>query len=52
MFKIWKGAPGSNKTFGALLTDLSKAFDRLINDLLIHKLHAYDVDIVSLMLIH
>ena len=35
------------KTFGALLTDLSEAFDCLSNDLLISKLHAYCADIDS-----
>ena len=35
MLEIWKGASKSNKAFGALLTDISKAFDCLSHDLLI-----------------
>ena len=48
MLEIWKGATDSNKAFGALLTDLSKAFDCLSYDLLISKLHACGLDIDSL----
>ena len=45
MLEIWKGATDNNKAFGALLTDLSKAFDCLSHDLLIAKLLAYGLDI-------
>ena len=48
MFEIWKEATNNNKASGASLTDLSKAFDCLSHDLLIAKLHAYDLDIDSL----
>ena len=41
MLEIWKRATDNNKAFGALLTDLSRAFDCLSHDLLIAKLHAY-----------
>ena len=48
MLEIWKEATDNNKAFGALLTDLSKAFDCLSHDLLIAKLHACGIDIDSL----
>ena len=38
--------------FGALLTDLSKAFDGLPHELLVAELQAYGVDIPSLKLLH
>ena len=38
-------------TFGALLTDLSKAFDCMTHDLLIAKLHALNFDMNALNLI-
>ena len=34
------------------MTDLSKAFDCLLHDLLIAKLHAYDFEVDSLRLIY
>ena len=48
MLEIWKEATDNNKAFGALLTDLLKAFDCLSHGLLIAKLHAYGIDIDSL----
>ena len=39
-------------SFAAILTDLSKAFDCLLHDLLIAKLHAYGFDMASLKLIY
>ena len=46
-----KGLDCSNKC-GVLLTDLSKAFDCLVHDLLIAKLHAYGFDTLALKLIY
>ena len=48
----WKSAVDKGKSFGALLTDLSKAFDCLPHELLLAKLHAYGFSIAALRLIH
>ena len=52
MIEKWRKYLDSNKKAGVLLTDLSKAFDCLVHDLLIAKLHAYGFDYVSLKLIY
>ena len=39
-------------TMGALLTDVSKDFDNLPHELLIGKLHGYEVNIPSLKLLY
>ena len=48
----WKKSVDNSGAFGALLTDLSKAFDCLPHELLIAKLDAYGFDKSSLKLIH
>ena len=52
MLEKWKKTFDNKEAFGALLTDLSKAFDRLNHELLIAKLHAYGLYLSSLKLIH
>ena len=47
----WKSAVDNKKAFGALLMDLSKAFDCLSHDLLIAKLSAYGFNMAALRLI-
>ena len=51
MLEKWKSAVDSKKVFGALLTDLSKAFDCPSQDILIAKLNAYGFSMVALRLI-
>ena len=51
MLEKWKKAVDSKKVFGALLTDLSKAFDCLPHDLIIAKLNAYGFSLPVLNLI-
>ena len=48
MLQKWKSAVDNKKVFGALLTDLSKAFDYLSHDLLITKLNAYGLSMAAL----
>ena len=52
MIEKWRISLDAGGVFGALLTDLSKAFDCLPHELLIAKRHAYVVDILSLKLLH
>ena len=52
MLEKWKRSVDNGKAFGALLTDLSKAFDCLDHKLLIAKLNAYGFSLTALKLIH
>ena len=52
MLEKWKHAVDNKKVFGALLTDLSKAFDCICNDLLIAKLNAYGLSLPAVRLVH
>ena len=52
LIEKWKKSVDSGGTIGALLTDLLKAFDCLLHELLIAKLDAYGFDKSSLKLIH
>ena len=52
MIEKWLQGLDEGGHYGALLTDLSKAFDCLSHNLLIAKLHAYGFDIPALRLLH
>ena len=52
MIENWRKSLDKGGSFGALLTDLSKAFDCLPHDLLVGKLHACGLDINSARLMY
>ena len=51
MLEKWKLAVASERNFGALLTDLPKAFDCLPHDLLLANLNAYGFSLLTLRLV-
>ena len=52
MLEKWKRSVDNRKAFGALLTDLSKAFDCLDHEILIAKLNACGFSLTASKLIH
>ena len=52
MLETWKRSVDKGKVFGALLTDLLKAFDCLDHELLTAKLNAYRFSLPALRLIN
>ena len=52
MLEKWQETIDKGDCFGALLTDLSKAFDCILLDLLIAKLYAYGVNMKSLRFLY
>ena len=51
MLEKWKSTVDNKKVFGALLTDLSKAFECLSHDFLVAKLNAYGFSMTALRLV-
>ena len=52
MLEKWNNAVGKGQVFGALLTDLSKAFDSLPHELITAKLNVYGFNLPALKLMH
>ena len=52
MIEKWKKAEDNGNVFGAVLTDLTKAFYCLPHDLIIAKLNSYSFNLTALNLIH
>ena len=52
LLEKWKNSLDKDKSFEALLTDLSKAFDCLDLELLTEKLNAFEFNLSVLRLIH
>ena len=52
MLEKWKRSVNNSKIFGALLTNLLKAFDYLGHELLMARLNAYGFSLTALKLVH
>ena len=52
LLEKWKAAVDIGKLFGALLTDLSKAFDCLNHELFIAKINVYRFALPALKIVH
>ena len=52
LLEKWRCNVDQGRVFGALLTDLSKAFDSLLHDIIIAKLNAYGFDMKALNFIY
>ena len=52
MLEKWRSGVDNRKTFGVLLTDLSKAFDCLWHERLLAKLYFYEFSIPALRLVY
>ena len=52
MIEKWREIVDKDGAFGALLTDLSKSFGCLLNELLIDTLHAYGFDMKQLNVVY
>ena len=51
LIEKWKKSLDGHGYFGAIITDLSKAFDTINHELLLAKLHSYGFNSNSLLLI-
>ena len=52
LLEKWKGSVDNSKMFGALVTNLSRAFDCLHHELLIAKVNAHGFSLTALKLVH